>query len=131
MKKGNIILALGIIIAFIALGAGAFRKTLTPYVTLREARESGARVQVSGKIDKKRVRYDIMKGVLSFPLRDHEGSVATVLYRGVKPGNFDQAEQVVVIGRMKGNHFEADEMLLKCPSKYQSTPGKGSSLSQE
>ena len=42
-----------------------------------------------------------------------------VEYRGVIPGNFDQAVSVVAIGRYQGDHFEAEQLLVKCPSKYQ------------
>jgi cytochrome c-type biogenesis protein CcmE len=31
---------------------------------------------------------------------------------------FYKSEQVVIIGKMKGNEFTANKILLKCPSKY-------------
>ena len=38
---------------------------------------------------------------------------------GVIPGNFDQAVSIVAIGRYQDDHFEAEQLLVKCPSKYQ------------
>jgi cytochrome c-type biogenesis protein CcmE len=42
-----------------------------------------------------------------------------VSYQGVKPGNFDQATEIVAIGEYQQGVFEADQLLVKCPSKYQ------------
>jgi cytochrome c-type biogenesis protein CcmE len=41
-----------------------------------------------------------------------------VVFQGVKPGNFDQAEKIVVIGRYQEGAFHASQILVKCPSKY-------------
>lgn len=35
-----------------------------------------------------------------------------------KPQDFERSEQIVVTGSMKDNQFYADEILMKCPSKY-------------
>ena len=61
---------------------------------------------------------------LSFKLRDEHGEVMPVEYRGVIPGNFDQAVSVVAIGKYEGDHFEAQQLLVKCPSKYQAEADK-------
>jgi cytochrome c-type biogenesis protein CcmE len=42
-----------------------------------------------------------------------------VIYNGVKPANLEEAEEIVVIGRYTQGQFEADQLLVKCPSKYQ------------
>jgi cytochrome c-type biogenesis protein CcmE len=44
----------------------------------------------------------------------------------VIPGNFDQAVSVVAIGKFAGDHFEATQLLVKCPSKYQAEADKAS-----
>jgi cytochrome c-type biogenesis protein CcmE len=64
---------------------------------------------------------------LSFGLRDAHGEVLPVEYRGVVPGNFDQATSIVAIGRYRNGTFEAEELLVKCPSKYQAEAEKGES----
>jgi cytochrome c-type biogenesis protein CcmE len=42
-----------------------------------------------------------------------------VVYDGVKPGNFEEAVQIVAIGRYQDDAFHAEQLLVKCPSKYQ------------
>ena len=56
---------------------------------------------------------------LAFNLKDDKGEVMPVVYHGVIPGNFDQATMVVAIGRYQDGRFQAEELLVKCPSKYQ------------
>ena len=53
-----------------------------------------------------------------FKLLDNNNREQKVVYRSPKPQDFDKSEQVVVIGRMEKEHFEAEKILLKCPSKY-------------
>ena len=44
-----------------------------------------------------------------------------VVYNNPKPANFEDAESVVVEGKMNGDVFEAEYILVKCPSKYNDT----------
>lgn len=53
-----------------------------------------------------------------FTLQDNNQQERKVVYRSPKPQDFDKSEQIVVIGRIKDDHFEAEKILLKCPSKY-------------
>ncbi len=69
--------------------------------------------------DPSKVHYDVDKGELVFALQDEKMEVMEVVYRGVKPANFEQATSVVAIGTYKDGRFEADQLLVKCPSKYQ------------
>ena len=66
---------------------------------------------------------------LEFVLRDSKNETMKVEYRGVIPGNFDQATSIVAIGRYHEGHFEADQLLVKCPSKYQAEADKARSTS--
>ena len=52
-----------------------------------------------------------------------------VVYHGVIPGNFDQATSIVAIGRYQDGVFAAEQLLVKCPSKYQAEAEKGGSPS--
>lgn len=121
----------GIIIAvFIVWGASAFLKTTIQYVSLDEATRSERIVQVLGKIDFTKVNYNTDKGRLEFAVYDAEtkDSIAAhrmpVYYYGVVPGNFDQATSVVLKGKTTEGVFVADQMLVKCPSKYQGEGGE-------
>ena len=54
----------------------------------------------------------------SFHMKDESGKVKKVVYSRPKPNNFEQADRLVVIGELRNDVFYADEMLMKCPSKY-------------
>ena len=124
MKPSKLIFGILLIVASGALGLSAFNKSLTPYVSFREAKAASGAVQVSGVVLKTKVAYDARNGTLQFPLKDHTGEVMHVVYEGGKPNNFDQAEQVVAIGKCENGTFLADSLLTKCPSKYEAEPGK-------
>ncbi len=60
-----------------------------------------------------------------FNLIDEESAIK-VNYTGSPPDNFQEAEQVVVIGKLVSRGtIEGYDMLVKCPSKYE---GEGKSL---
>ena len=124
MNRVRLTLGIGAIVASAAFGLSAFQKSLTPYVTFKEAEASSGSVQVSGDVVRAQVRYDPRTGTLIFPLKDHTGTTMTVVSHEGKPNNFDEAEKVVAIGRCENGQFQADHLLTKCPSKYQAEPGK-------
>jgi cytochrome c-type biogenesis protein CcmE len=96
----------------------SFEGSMTPYVSIQEAINSGDAVQVKGE----RVNngtFDIEKNVFKFTLIDESGTKIDVIYDGAKPGNFEQATEVVCQGSYKDGKFHATNILVKCPSKYQ------------
>jgi cytochrome c-type biogenesis protein CcmE len=131
LKPSKLILGILLIVASGALGLSAFNKSLTPYVDFREAKAASGSVQVSGVVLKPQVAYDARNGTLTFPLKDHTGEVMPVVFRGGKPNNFDQAEQVVAIGKCENGTFVAESLLTKCPSKYEAEPGKKKTASAD
>jgi cytochrome c-type biogenesis protein CcmE len=128
--KAKYIIGIAIIVIFAVFGAMSFKKTLTPYVSFEEAKRTGANVQVIGKIAFSEVEYDLDSHQLRFPIMDETGQRMVVTYGGPKPANFEQAEEVVVIGRHANESFNADQLLVKCPSKYQGSP-EGDSVEVE
>ena len=120
----KIILAVVLLAAAAAVGVTSFKKTMTPYIGFAEARTSSGLVQVNGKLADKDYVLKPEEQFLRFNLRDEQGTVMPVEYRGVIPGNFDQAVSVVAIGKYQGDHFEAQQLLVKCPSKYQAEADK-------
>lgn len=121
MNRNKLILGGVIIAVSLALGMLSFKKSLTPYVTFAEARTANRMVQVKGFPDHGAARFDPERKAFCFTMRDSLGEAMDVVYRGAKPGNFDQAEAVVAIGRFKSGVLESDQLLVKCPSKYEST----------
>lgn len=120
----KVLLAAGLLAAAVVIGVTSFKQTMTPYIGFREARQASGQVQVNGKLADKNYVLDKEEQYLRFSLRDPNGDVMPVVYRGVIPGNFDQAVSIVAIGRYKGDHFEANQLLVKCPSKYQAMEGQ-------
>lgn len=119
MKRNlRTIIGVSILAVFGVLAFLNFNKTIAPYVPFAEARAADGAVQVAGFPDHTRARFDAGSGLFLFSMEDEEGDVMQVEFAGVKPGNFDQAEKVVAIGRYEGNTFKASQILVKCPSKY-------------
>lgn len=115
----KVLLAVGLLVAAIAIGVSSFKQTMTPYIGFAAARKASGLVQVNGKLADKDYVINKEEQYLKFKLQDTNGDVMPVEYRGVIPGNFDQAVSIVAIGAFKGDHFEANQLLVKCPSKYQ------------
>lgn len=93
----------------------------SPYVSFQYAeRHPGKYVQVIGKRPKDSAVIHDAAG-FTFTLIDEGGSRLTAFHDGVKPQNFEHTEQVVVLGKYSSEKklFEADKVLVKCPSKYQ------------
>jgi cytochrome c-type biogenesis protein CcmE len=111
-----------LVVAFLAYGATSFKSNLTPYVSFDEAIRSSGRVQVAGSLVADSTRYVEASEQLEFWIMDDDGTTMTVLYEGVKPGNFEEATQIVAIGSYHDNAFHAEQLLVKCPSKYQGIP---------
>ncbi len=107
-----------IIIGFTIWAAISFNASLTPYVSVKEAKQMNKVVQVKGE----RLgsgNYDLNTNQFKFRIRDENGDILQVVYDGAKPGNFDQASHVVCVGKYENGVFHAKELLVKCPSKYQ------------
>lgn len=51
-------------------------------------------------------------------MEDNYGQVRRVSYNKPKPNNFEDAESLVVVGKMRNGVLLSDDMLVKCPSKY-------------
>jgi cytochrome c-type biogenesis protein CcmE len=118
------IIGVAAVIGFVAFGAGAFKSNLTPYVSFQQARTTKDAVQVAGKLIHGSDAFDQASSRLIFTLQDDHGDTMRVAYKGLKPGNFNEATQVVAIGRFHGGFLEAEKLLVKCPSKYQGLDDK-------
>jgi cytochrome c-type biogenesis protein CcmE len=121
--KPAVLLGFAIILAALAFGAKSFVTNLTPYVTFSEARSAKGTVQVMGGLDKTSVQQDGKS--LRFSLISKDGKdTLPVVFTATKPANFAQAIEVTAIGSFDGRTFQADNLLVKCPSKYQGTETK-------
>ena len=122
--KTKYLIGLVIIVAGVCFGLLSLRRNMTPYLSFAEAGDTRSVVQVHGTIDQASAKYDPNEGILRFNLLDGKGKTMPVTYRGVKPGNFEQATSLVAIGTYQNGAFQADQILVKCPSKYQALEKK-------
>ncbi len=108
-----------LVIAFLAYGATSFKNNLTPYVSFDEAMKTASRVQVAGALVENSSDYIDEDQELHFVIYNEVGLEMAVRYSGVKPANFEEATQIVAVGSWRGDVFDAEQLLVKCPSKYQ------------
>lgn len=122
MKKIHIIA-----IVIIAIAFGVIMTSLSnnsTYASFKEADEHPTRIyHVVGRLDKnKPFLYDahLNANLFTFYLIDREGTERKVMLQKPEPDDFAHSEQIVVIGNANGNdEFKAQDVLMKCPSKYQ------------
>lgn len=120
MKKSHIIA-----IIIIAVAVGAILSTVADSSTYANfemaAQHPGKEFHVVGKLEKeKEMVYNPQENanLFTFYIKDNDGAVKKVLYNGTKPQDFERSEQIVLIGKMTGEEFQASSILMKCPSKY-------------
>ena len=110
--------------AFAFLVMRSFGEQVGGYMNFAEASTEGARAHVVGTWEQARpATYDPAANTFSFWMRDEAGRVQQVVYHRPKPANFEDAEKVVVDGRFDGERFVAENILIKCPSKYNDARG--------
>lgn len=100
------------------------------YVSFGEAQKMSAgghdnKVHVVGHL-KKTAEGEIIgiepsedKLSFSFLMVDEHNQEQKVYYKEPMPADFTRSEQVVVVGAYHDNIFVADQILMKCPSKYE------------
>lgn len=111
-----------LVAAGLGLAVMAFVGNASPYVTVSQARASTRDgVHLAGDIIPGTLATDRSTMQVRFQLRDEAGDTTWVRYEGLPPANMGEATKVVAIGRVEGDEFVCRKMLLKCPSKYEST----------
>lgn len=120
MKKlhilGIIIIALAIGVIFVSL------KNTSTYADFTEALSNPDReYHVVGRLNKELPQvYDpkVNPDEFLFSMVDNKGVSKQVVLHKSKPQDFEKSEQIVLIGKMQGDNFHANDILMKCPSKY-------------
>ena len=120
MKKLHI---LGIIVIAIAIGViFVSLKNTSTYADFTEAISNpDQEFHVVGKLDKAQPQiYDpkVNPDEFLFSMVDNKGVVKQVVLHKSRPQDFEKSEQIVLIGKMHGDSFHANDILMKCPSKY-------------
>lgn len=118
MKRTHIVL-----IVVIAIAIGAILATLgdaSTYVSFANADQNpNEDFTVIGYLDKAAdMNYDAKKNTFTFYAVDKEGNRKKVLYPQPKPQDFERSEEITMKGHSRDSLFVAEEILMKCPSKY-------------
>jgi cytochrome c-type biogenesis protein CcmE len=120
MKKTHII---AIVIIAIALGVLVYTmNNSATYADFAEAKDKpNKEFHVVGKVDKAKDQVynpTVNADEFTFYLIDNKGVEQKVVLHKSKPQDFDKSEQIVLIGKMHEGAFHANDILMKCPSKY-------------
>lgn len=118
MKKTHVA-----IIVCIAVAIGAIIVTMSDastYVGFDKAyAQPGTKYTVIGYLDKDApMNYDARAQKFVFTAIDKEGKKQQVVYNQPKPQDFERSEEVTMKGFASDSAFIAEEILMKCPSKY-------------
>ena len=132
-KKTYLIGGLIILIALCSLGFVAFRGAATYYYTVAEILSkanslNGQTVRVAGPVVVNSL--EVSKSQVNsarFVMHDRDNSqlILTITYKGTLPDAFKEGNDAVAEGKLNPNGvFEATQIIVKCPSKYepQATP---------
>lgn len=111
-------LGIGSIVLFTSLLMYNFGNSIDTYVNFEQAEHRSSSHVVGTWDDTQEWGFSRESMRFSFYMKDQDGNVRRVVYPRPKPNNFEQATQLVVIGEMRNNIFYANDMLMKCPSKY-------------
>ncbi len=143
---GILILIAGVILAIVSLEGNT-----QYYLTIDELKSSPGQwtgnVRISGVVRGNTIQFDPDGGGITFQVAnvpadlktiDQMGGIAAVLhqaatdpsaevltihYQGAKPDLLKDEAQAIITGRIQPDGtFLADELLLKCPSRYQEAP---------
>lgn len=116
---GVVVILLCTAVAGVAL-SGSSRKS----INFAEARQLREPCEVYGEVIKSETRFDLRNSRLTFVLQEVNkdgkgtGERMPVVYTRIKPSSFDEAKHVKAIGIYDGSQFQAESLLVKCPSKY-------------
>jgi len=116
----KIIAGIAVIVAALIFGAMTFIDSNVEYTNFAKAEAMNKKVQVKGKwIAEKETRFDASASQFTFYMVDDNKKECKVVLDGGKPNNFEIASEIVAKGRFKDGYFHANEVLTKCPSKYE------------
>jgi len=117
-----LIIVAGAVALFLLSSTGTSKPVYyySPTQFLADPALRGDRVRLKGNIQPGTVKQSGERLDLWFSIADGTSTVP-VHYRGATPDAFKEGMEVVVDGRMQADGtFEGRELIVKCPSKYES-----------
>lgn len=126
------VVGLALIGGTMAFCGSTFKSALINYVPFAQARAAtDTSVQIMGAPVAGTMQYDSAAHELRFSIRDAQGTLMPVVFKGPKPEDLDTAMTKATKITAQGTYnkaqqvFVADNLLVKCPSKYQGAGGSG------
>lgn len=116
--KPKLVIGIIAIVGFTSLLMYNFGNSISTYVNFEQAEGMQGAHVVGTWDDTQDYGFSVESKNFSFYMKDQSGNTHRVVYPKPKPNNFEQADQLVVIGEMQNGVFYANDMLMKCPSKY-------------
>jgi cytochrome c-type biogenesis protein CcmE len=80
---------------------------------------AGRTVRVSGMVDADTIAFNNKDLILDFEIMGEGGERLPVTFKGPKPDQMREGAEAIVEGKFDGNNFDAQTLLLKCPSRYE------------
>jgi cytochrome c-type biogenesis protein CcmE len=124
-SKAKFLIGGVVVVAVVAvLIATSFGGSTSDYLTIAQAKalvpDQARASRVAGAIVPESINWNTKEVRLTFEIKDETGSLA-ISYRGPQPDMLVDAVEAVAIGKYDPSTqvFEADELLMKCPSKYE------------
>ena len=111
-----------------ALMVQATMTTGAYYMTVDEIRQAGPelvgeRVRVSGSVVDGSEDWTPQTITLRFAIAGETGTQLPIVFFGPRPDNFQRAASAIVEGQLlPDGSFQAESLLLKCPSRYEEEP---------
>lgn len=106
----------------------ATRTTGAYFMTVNELRAAGPQivdqqVRVNGNVVAGTENWNAQEVTLKFSITDEGGQSLPVVFYGPRPDNFQRAASAIVEGKLQPDGtFLAQNLLLKCPSRYEEEP---------
>ena len=119
---GVVLLLLAVLIVQATITTGAY------YLTVDEVLNSdstmvGQRIRVSGHVVDGSEDWNAQEVTLKFAIHEEDSAPLTIVFKGPRPDNFHRAAEAIVEGELLADGtFQADNLLLKCPSRYDEEP---------
>ncbi len=113
-----------IALAIIYLIFTATQSTAAYFLTVEELHDKGSaivgrNVRVSGKVLGDTIDFNSRDLILRFEIVGETGETLPVVFNGPRPDQMRHDAEAIVEGKFDGNVFTAQELLLKCPSRYE------------
>jgi cytochrome c-type biogenesis protein CcmE len=127
MNRSKIIVGSLIILAAVSyLAVAGVKKGWVYFMPVDQFAEGsefqGRRVRLNGNVGAENLVVSRSGTLAEFTLKGQTHSLR-VNYKGVIPDMFKAEHEVVVEGELTGGVFQADVLLTKCASKYESSDG--------